>query len=180
MLFFLISPLLSAGGEWQKPKGTFILKLGILGGGKAECDEWQNDSRKKAGVSGGFALVFPIYRKLYIGPSGDIYQIKSDDIDDKECAIDPAYNFKLRIPYERRKMSFWPTIAIGYAFPKNTAEYPNIYCTSGKIFCDAVWHFSQKTGLLAEAGFGFSNWVHYEDKDVTIPPMLALRGGLLF
>jgi len=182
ILIAIFLPAFSHAEEWKKPKGVAALKIGILGKGKIHYNHNGVMDISKSSFSGGFVLVFPVYRRFYIGPSFDLYMAKEARSQGRdEPILDFAFNLKSKFKTGNRNIFLWPTFSIGYAFPKDKEEFEDVYGITLKLFCDFVYQASDKVGLLAEIGGAYSPYVHHPDYDnVTAGPLLTLRGGFLF
>ncbi len=181
MPVIIFLPAVLNAEEWKKPKGVSTLKVGILGKGKIHYGDHRTEDITKNSFSCGFMLVFPVYRRLYIGPSIDLYMADSARYNGSdEPVLDFAFNMRAKFKTGNPKIFLWPTASIGYAFPKDKEEFDNAHGTTIKIFCDFVYQAFDKAGLLVEIGGAYSPYVDYSIKDITAGPLLTLRGGFQF
>lgn len=163
-------------------KGEFGLKFGQLRGTTMEYFLKSNDSRVDsleidAGFTGGAYLDQPLFNQLHITISWDIYQIGR--YQSSRAALDFAAGMKFKWTEPEGRLSIRPSATVGYAILPNFWRFGSSNYITFKIGLEVASYTKNGTGLLFEISSLKTLSGSDKDYEISIEPMLILRGGLI-
>jgi hypothetical protein len=162
----------------KRSKGVFGIVYGSLGSGDIKFDG-RKVTEKDAAGSGGIFLDIPAGRRFQMGVYGEIHQLKGRYIESKPV-LNIGLTSKVSLRSHNAQFYFRPGVGVGFA------AAPDIY-TTGKSFyltcrgfLDFVLQSRGTVGCFAQIGLLMAPLGGNRDNDITVGPMLLLRGGITF
>lgn len=165
-------------GKTIKKKDITSFRIGFWGPGQVSVSG--HDYDLKSGYSLGFNVDTPRDNRFYTGFAIDIYGIYPEDTDESVSLYNFGFVIKRDYPLKISRLSFRPSITIGFALKPKLSFVGNSGHFTIKASVDIISNVDKPVSFLIEGGFFWIVAGMENQTKIYSYPAPVLRIGLMF
>ena len=162
------------------------VKLGLISSGSVDIDD--DSDKQRAGLSAGFFFDLPLGSRLHYGLSTDLHKMSwqgerfTNRVDETGWLLDLGVNLKGNFVNEDSPFGFRPGIGAGVGFlgKMDALGVSGSSYVTLRAFAEIVYFSPGDLMFVFEGGVWYAPSGGDNVTDVSIGPLLTIRGGVMF